>query len=472
MCKGRKPLQMHDPFQTLHASRCLPPFCHTYRVVWLRCVVHMAALVCLLLHAAQAGEGIDSTRKASIISARSSHPERIAITLRSVDASRFPEVNVILDARDTANAYFPFLKKTDLSIYQDGKLMKIESLDKVNGTNSLPIDIAFVIDQTGSMRQEVNEVKTNIAEFTSRLSQRGVDYQLGLVTYSDFVERRYNFTGDVNQFITWIDDLIIGGGGDDNENALQGLEAAVKQLKFRRSAQRIIILITDARFHQKGDQGDGQTTYTTETMAKFLTDNNVRLFAITPPDIAEYGVLTDATHGRRFNIIEDFSSILDVFSESITSLYSAKYRVNENVPPEDIVLEIRNSQDEVVLSEKVPIIDVDKKFVLENILFDFNKATLSNTYNPTLNNMYGMLRTYPGVEIEIRGHTDMVGSDEYNIALSEARARAVKKYLTDLGIDERRISCRGMGKSHPIAPNDTELGRRMNRRTEIVITKK
>jgi VWFA-related protein len=400
------------------------------------------------------------------------HPERVNVTLRSVDASRFPEVSVILDARDTSGAYFPNLRKSDLQIYQDGRLMKIESLTRVSAENSMPVDIAFVIDQTGSMRQEVNEVKTNIAEFTLRLARKGVDYQLGLVTFSDFVERKYNFTSDVNQFIGWIDNLVIGGGGDDNENALQGMEAAVKQLNWRKNSQRIIILITDAMFHQKGDKADGQTDYTTQSMAAYLVFNNVQLFAITPPDIDNYRTLTEATNGKRFNIIEDFSSILDVFSEAFTSLHAAKYRVDDQVPPENITLEIRNSQNELVLSERVPIIDVDKKFVLENILFDFNKATLSNVYNPTLHNMLGMMRTYPTVEIEIRGHTDMVGSDEYNFTLSEARARAVKKYLTDFGISGDRITCRGMGKSHPIAPNDTELGRRLNRRTEIVITKK
>jgi OmpA-OmpF porin, OOP family len=76
------------------------------------------------------------------------------------------------------------------------------------------------------------------------------------------------------------------------------------------------------------------------------------------------------------------------------------------------------------------------------------------------------------MHIEIRGHTDFVGSDEYNVALSDARARAVKKYLVDHGVGALRITTRGMGKSHPIASNDNELGRRLNRRTEIIITQK
>jgi OOP family OmpA-OmpF porin len=135
-------------------------------------------------------------------------------------------------------------------------------------------------------------------------------------------------------------------------------------------------------------------------------------------------------------------------------------------------LEIRNTSDEIVLQEEVTVLDVDKKFILENILFDFNRATFDMTYTEELRNILAMLRNYENIHIEIRGHTDYIGSDEYNIALSDARARAVKKFLVDRGIAAARMSTRGMGKSQPIAPNDTELGRRLNRRTEVIITRK
>jgi outer membrane protein OmpA-like peptidoglycan-associated protein len=207
-------------------------------------------------------------------------------------------------------------------------------------------------------------------------------------------------------------------------------------------------------------------------MSDFLIKQNVKLFAITPPTIPEYKFMTEASRGKRFNIIEDFSSILDEFSESITNLYAVRYRIYEEVPPEKMNLEIRNLADEVVLQEEVTVLDVDKKFVLENILFDFNRATFDMAYTEELKNVLAMLRKYENIQVEIRGHTDFIGSDEYNIALSDARARAVKKYLVERGVQEYRISTRGMGKSQPIAPNDTELGRRLNRRTEVVITQK
>ena len=413
----------------------------------------------------------DSVKKAMIISARSTVPERVNISIRSVDISRFPNASVILDARDSNGVHYPSLKKSDLIIFQDARPVAITSLENISTQNSIPVDIVFVIDQTGSMRQEVNEVKTNIAEFTQRLASRGIDYRLGLITFSDRVERRIELDEDVNKFISWIDGVSIGGGGDDNENALEGLAEAAT-LKFRKSAQKIFILITDAMYHQKGDRGDGKTDYTTKTMGDFLVQKNVRLFSIVPETLTPYEELTNATRGKQFNIVENFSSILDEFSRSLTNLYAAHYRISSEVPPESIELEIRNYQNELVVSEHVPVLEVDRKFVLENILFDFNQATFDQTYISELRNILAMLKSYPTIHVEIRGHTDIIGSDEYNIALSDARARAVKQFLVGRGIQAERITTKGMGKAQPIAPNDSELGRRLNRRTEIVITEK
>ncbi|MBI5647572.1 MAG: OmpA family protein [Ignavibacteriae bacterium] len=431
----------------------------------------LTVLLALLLPQLLAAGGADSLKKATIISARSTRPERVTVEIRSVDISRFPVADVIIDARDSVGNYFSGLKKTDLILYQDGMPVSIQDISTISASNSVPVDIVFVVDQTGSMRQEVNEVKNNIFEFTQRLSQRGVDYRLGLITFSDRIERRKELTEDVNVFITYIDNIAIGGGGDNPENALEGLSEGTT-LRFRQSAQRIFILITDAPFHQKGDAGDGKTEYTTKSMVDFLKKKNIRLFSISPPRLTDYRQMTDATYGKQFDIVQDFSSILDEFSASITNLYAVKYTIKAEVPPEAITLEIRNMQDEVVVNQRVPILEVDKKFVLENILFEFNQATFDQTFVSELRNILNMLKSYQTMHVEIRGHTDFLGSDEYNIALSDARARAVKKYLVDRGINASRITTRGMGKSLPIAPNDTEIGRRLNRRTEVIITKK
>jgi outer membrane protein OmpA-like peptidoglycan-associated protein len=109
---------------------------------------------------------------------------------------------------------------------------------------------------------------------------------------------------------------------------------------------------------------------------------------------------------------------------------------------------------------------------LSDVLFDFNKATLKPGAREKLSKLAGVLIAYPGnYRLQIEGHTDSIGSDEYNLKLSRDRAEAVRYYLVQGGVAGDRIAeVRGMGKVVPVATNDTAEGRQMNRRVEIVIS--
>lgn len=108
---------------------------------------------------------------------------------------------------------------------------------------------------------------------------------------------------------------------------------------------------------------------------------------------------------------------------------------------------------------------------LSDVLFDFNKASLKPGAREKLSKLAGILLAYPGVyHMEIEGHTDSVGSEEYNQKLSEDRAASVRDYLAQEGIPSGKIiAVRGFGKTRPVTTNDTAEGRQMNRRVEIVI---
>ncbi len=112
-------------------------------------------------------------------------------------------------------------------------------------------------------------------------------------------------------------------------------------------------------------------------------------------------------------------------------------------------------------------------YVLRNIYFDFDKATLKSASNKELNNLLELLKSNPSMEIEISGHTDSKGSDEYNQVLSQKRAQAVVNWLIAKGISKNRLTYHGYGESRPLASNDDEPeGRELNRRTEFKILKK
>ena len=108
---------------------------------------------------------------------------------------------------------------------------------------------------------------------------------------------------------------------------------------------------------------------------------------------------------------------------------------------------------------------------LNNIFFDFAKSTLLPKSRTELDRLIGLLGQYPKMEIEIAGHTDNVGDDASNLALSEARAAAVKAYLVEHGVAAARLRSVGYGRSRPVATNETDEGRQLNRRVEFVIVK-
>ena len=116
------------------------------------------------------------------------------------------------------------------------------------------------------------------------------------------------------------------------------------------------------------------------------------------------------------------------------------------------------------------LLKVGMSITLRGIYFDFDKSTIKPESRPALEDAAKMLKDNPTINVEIQGHTDSVGSVDYNLSLSDRRAAAVVAYLvTNLGIDQSRLTSRGYGKSMPIAPNSTDAGRALNRRVEFKI---
>ena len=101
--------------------------------------------------------------------------------------------------------------------------------------------------------------------------------------------------------------------------------------------------------------------------------------------------------------------------------------------------------------------------------FDFDKAFVKTIYYPELKKVAEILKNNPNLKIEVAGYTDNIGSNEYNLKLSQKRAEAVKNVLINkFGIDPNRIIAKGYGKSYPLVPNTTDTNRALNRRVEIV----
>ncbi len=106
-------------------------------------------------------------------------------------------------------------------------------------------------------------------------------------------------------------------------------------------------------------------------------------------------------------------------------------------------------------------------WIVESLLFDFNKWDIKSEFYPNLDQVVSILEKNPALKITIKGHTDNIGTKEYNMKLSEKRAKAVMEYFLKKGINKERLSSEGFGFTKPVGTNSTSEGRAKNRRVEL-----
>jgi outer membrane protein OmpA-like peptidoglycan-associated protein/tetratricopeptide (TPR) repeat protein len=198
------------------------------------------------------------------------------------------------------------------------------------------------------------------------------------------------------------------------------------------------------------------------------------------------GIITDETSGKPLGA--DVEIVDNAKNESVAKFKSnaetGKYLVS--LPSGKNYALIVKSPEHLFHSENfdIPILEgyneinkpivlkkpeVGKKIILNNIFYDFDKSDLRNESLNELSLVFQLLNEMPTLKIELSSHTDSKGGEEYNIKLSQARAQSVVDYLVKRGITKDRLIAKGYGKSQPVATNETDEGRQLNRRTEFKI---
>jgi outer membrane protein OmpA-like peptidoglycan-associated protein len=167
-----------------------------------------------------------------------------------------------------------------------------------------------------------------------------------------------------------------------------------------------------------------------------------------------------------------------VFQFTITSATAKDYRLSverEGYVFQNLSVRIEGKQKEAKTVNKtveMRKLMVGVSSILRNLYFDFGKATFKDESYNELNKLVTMMQQNSGLNVEISGHTDAVGSNAFNKQLSQLRANAVKNYVVGKGIDVRRITAVGYGEEKPLASNDDEEeGREFNRRVEFKVLK-
>jgi len=202
-------------------------------------------------------------------------------------ASHYPQVELNVNVLDKAGKPVSGLTKKDFSLIEDLNgvdITSFEALEAASGNNH--IDVVFVFDDTGSMSEEIEGLKEKTIEFANIIQSSGFDYNLGLISYKDEINKPYRVTDKAETFKSWVSGLSAAGGNDEPENALDAIDAASKE-KFRDGSEVIFILITDATFHAS----DSTTPLTMHQVVNELKAKNITFHAV-GPNIDQYKVMT------------------------------------------------------------------------------------------------------------------------------------------------------------------------------------
>lgn len=165
-------------------------------------------------------------------------------------------------------------------------------------------------------------------------------------------------------------------------------------------------------------------------------------------------------------------TIIDIDEKKREEYYSFKRNVVDTV--RDTVT-IEPDVQSLTVNVEPTELKKDQKFILEDMYFEYNMDAVKSESEASLDLLYEFLVANEGVKIEIAGHTDGKGNEDYNLDLSKRRAESVMEKMLERGVASNRMEAKGYGETQPIAPNtnqdgsDNPKGRRLNRRTEIVI---
>ena len=223
------------------------------------------------------------------------------------------------------------LARQDFVVFENGR--RADLVDFLGMESNRPVDIVMLVDTSGSMRQEIDGVKTSAIQFAEVLRFRQRDAAFGLVTFTDDVEERFGgrqLTRDVHTFQRWVAGIPEGRGG--TENPVQALKAAL-QYRFRRGAQKVFILLTD---EPPNVAFDPKSRLDMAGVAELLAKKDVSTYVITPAH-PEYEVLRERTRGAHFDIQavqqRSFSGLMLHIADLMSMQYNLWYSSPRGLQP-------------------------------------------------------------------------------------------------------------------------------------------
>lgn len=347
------------------------------------------------------------------------------------------------------------------------------SVLEVSEKEGLPYYISMALDYSGSMGQNITPLEDAALNF---VKMKGEQDKIAVVKFDDKAKLVSPLTHSISEIQKNFEPRGLNSYG--GYTALyQGAKLAEEQIiTAPKGNSKALVLFTDGE--------DNASIISANDLYKFSTENSIPVFTVAF-GIVNKDVLSQISKnsGGRFYqtySANEFSGVFQDIYHSLRNYYVITYKPPKGVGKHFVSIGItppgtntqKNAKGEYNTLQRDDVVESGSKITVENIYFDYNKAEIKPESNQAISGVYELMKEYPRLKFEIRGHTDSDGTEEYNQKLSELRAEAVRRALVELGISADRLRFRGFGMMQPVAPNNTEEGKQKNRRTEFVILAK
>ncbi|MDB5033486.1 MAG: OmpA/MotB domain protein [Chlorobi bacterium] len=398
------------------------------------------------------------------------YPDSVSLYVRVYDSSGQIVTNLAPPYYKGNDDYRKIWSGLTEQIGDDGKVGKIDqfTVREFSDQDAIPYELSLALDYSGTMGNNINGVE-NAASAFIRL-KRAQD-RISVVKFDRAPKLVLGATSSQSDLLALFNGTGLKGYGSYSAIYQAAKLGADQVASSPADHPRAVVLLTDGE--------DNASTIPASELYKFCRDNNIPIFTIAFGAVNR-DVLSDIstyTGGRFYQTYtnDELKSAFEDIYRSLRNYYLVTYRP-PNVAGRHIArltLTPPNSSRQVAASATYNTLtgDIasDVPVKLDKIYFDYNMSTLRPESQESIAALASAMKDHPRLKIEVRGHTDSKGTEEYNQKLSEARAAAVRDALVALGIPQDRVRSRGFGFSLPVATNETDEGRQKNRRTEFVV---
>lgn len=399
------------------------------------------------------------------------YPDKIKLYTRVFDSLGHFITNMADPYKNDDNIYFSKMREQLGKVYNTREVaIDTFAVREFGAKDSIPYNIVLAVDYSGSM----NPMLGAIYEGTEMFIRMKFDYdQIGIATFNKDFDIKVPLMRDTSAMLNLF---------RAKRNEGFGLFTAVNDAIHSCTAMfegtssevpRVLVIFTDGdENYSKKEVGE---------LIKQAKDMNVHIFCVafgySKDD--DLKMISSYTGGKFYKVYskEEMVSVFRDIYMSLRFYYYVTYKPPKYWGWHSVFshLTLPGIENDVIAEGEYDTSDLWKdvgdEFV-RPILFDFNMAILKDDSKPVIEEIVDAMLSRPKLRLEIQGHTDNIGSQEYNAKLSEDRARAVYDAIVRNGIDPARLRYRGFGFSKPVASNASEEGRAKNRRTQFVVLAK